>query len=314
MRFATVCLVACACGNQDAVGNTQTDSHPIGTAPSANSLSAPVPSASGEALVSTLVPSCPKEMVRIQHSYCIDRYEGSLVHQTTRTPLSPYYPPTPAKAKVVHGLWQRSKGSGNALEQATQLPPLGQWQTLGDFAASAESRPGIVPQGYASGEDAKRACAAAGKRLCTLEEWRVACRGEANRDFPYGDVYQAGKCNIFGPAHPGILLYDDPSINHTDPRLNLLKHKGKPLLFRTGSLETCRSDWEGDAVFDMVGNLDEWIDDPEGSFVGGFYARSKKDGCASIVSSHSFDYADYSTGLRCCKSVDRLLEQPKSQP
>jgi formylglycine-generating enzyme required for sulfatase activity len=149
-----------------------------------------------------------------------------------------------------------------------------------------------VPQAYASGEDAKRACTAAHKRLCSLAEWRTACRGEANRDFPYGETYGQGKCNVFGPAHPGVLLYDTPTINHTDPRFNLVKYKGKPLLNRTGALETCKSEWEGDAIYDMVGNVDEWIDDPEGTFVGGFYARAKKDGCQSIVSAHGFDYAD----------------------
>ena len=56
-----------------------------------------------------------------------------------------------------------------------------------------------------------------------------------------------------------------------------------------------------DAVFDMVGNLDEWVDDDDGVFVGGFYARAKKDGCQSTVRTHGLTYADYSTGFRCCQ-------------
>ena len=50
----------------------------------------------------------------------------------------------------------------------------------------------------------------------------------------------------------------------------------------------------------MVGNLDEWVEDPKGAFAGGFYSRSKKDGCDSIVRAHGNDYWDYSTGVRCC--------------
>jgi hypothetical protein len=76
-----------------------------------------------------------------------------------------------------------------------------------------------------------------------------------------------------------------------------------PLLRLTGATESCKSVWQGSAVFDMVGNLDEWIDDPTGSFVGGFYARSTREGCESKISSHSGEYYDYSLGTRCCRSA-----------
>lgn len=247
---------------------------------------------------------CPKEMVRVKGTLCVDRYEASMVEEGSGTPITPYYPPNRARARLFEATWIKNKGSGNELEQSMELPILPAWEKQRDFVPKAESRKGSVPQAYATGEDAQRACTAAGKRLCTLDEWRTACRGEAGFDFPYGEKYAQGKCNIFGPAHPGILLYDTPTINHTDPRFNLVKHKGKPLLNRTGAMETCKSTWEDDAIYDMVGNVDEWIDDPEGTFVGGFYARAKKDGCMSIVTAHGFDYADYSTGVRCCKNAE----------
>jgi formylglycine-generating enzyme required for sulfatase activity len=53
---------------------------------------------------------------------------------------------------------------------------------------------------------------------------------------------------------------------------------------------------------DMVGNLDEWVDDEEGTFRGGFYARASTKGCEAQVTSHSPDYFDYSTGARCCQN------------
>ena len=46
-----------------------------------------------------------------------------------------------------------------------------------------------IPNGYASGVTAERACERAGKRLCAEEEWVVACRGQKNRKFPYGEAY-----------------------------------------------------------------------------------------------------------------------------
>jgi hypothetical protein len=51
----------------------------------------------------------------------------------------------------------------------------------------------------------------------------------------------------------------------------------------------------------MVGNLDEWVEDPKGMFVGGFYSRAKRDGCQSVVRNHPTYYFDYSLGVRCCE-------------
>jgi hypothetical protein len=54
-------------------------------------------------------------------------------------------------------------------------------------------------------------------------------------------------------------------------------------------------------IFDMVGNLDEWIADETGVFVGGFYSRATDKGCDARISNHSPNYYDYSVGTRCCR-------------
>jgi hypothetical protein len=64
----------------------------------------------------------------------------------------------------------------------------------------------------------------------------------------------------------------------------------------------------------MVGNIDEWIDDPEGTFLGGFYARAKKDGCQSAVEAHPYAYADYSTGVRCCMDMPEPVAEDAPPP
>ena len=235
--------------------------------------------------------------------YCVDRYEATLVDDKTGAALSPYYPPDPGKARYLEQLWRDKTGAGTDLERATRLPDLPAWQKQKGLAPRALSKRGKIPQGYASGKDAEIACRNAGKRLCSRDEWKTACRGEQNRQFPYGDKYEQGRCNVFREAHPGILLWDDPTINHTDPRFNLVRSAKGPLLRATGATEACASRWGDDAIFDMVGNLDEWIDDPDGTFLGGFYARSKRDGCESAVEAHVLSYADYSTGVRCCRDL-----------
>lgn len=249
-------------------------------------------------------------MVRVASQFCIDRYEDVTIDRDTKTPITPYYPPDRDRGVLYDRVAQTLRGTGTELEQATETPLFPPWQREKRFEPVAVSKKGAVPQGYASGVDAARACVNAGKRLCTESEWTTACRGEQNRQFPYGDKYERGRCNVFGKMHPGVLLWENPSKNHTDPRMNLVKFEGKPLLFRTGSVPTCKSDWEGDAVYDLVGNLDEWVDDPEGTFKGGFYARSKTDGCDSTVKAHPLEYGDYSTGIRCCRALDAPRPNP----
>ncbi|MRG96022.1 SUMF1/EgtB/PvdO family nonheme iron enzyme [Polyangium spumosum] len=256
------------------------------------------------ALVEPQTPVCPADMVRVKRSYCVDRYEASLVDAETGQDLSPYYVPSRKQALSIQKLWEQERlAVGPPEARELGLPPLPPWQSQRNFEPKAASRKNRVPQGYLTGPLAALACKNAGKRLCSLSEWQTACRGEEDRDFPYGEKYQPGKCNIFREAHPAAELHGNASIGHSDPRLNMVKAGDKPLLRRTGETRACMSKWEGDAITDMVGNIDEWIDDPEGTFVGGFYARSKKDGCASMVRAHPFDYFDYSTGVRCCKDL-----------
>jgi hypothetical protein len=248
---------------------------------------------------------CPRDMVLVKGSYCVDRYEAVLVDATSGQDLSPYYPPMRKAAASMETLWQEQRLTmGDEDAQQMPLPVLPAWEKTRDFAPKAVVKKGVVPQGYTSGDVAARACTAAGKRLCSLDEWRTACRGEDDRPFPYGDKYVDGRCNVFRETHPALVLHGNASIGHNDPRLNQVKSNGKPLLRRTGETATCYSRWGDDAIADMVGNLDEWVDDPHGAFAGGFYSRSKKDGCASIVKAHPIDYWDYSTGVRCCADAE----------
>ena len=147
------------------------------------------------------------------------------------------------------------------------------------------------------------ACNSAGKRLCTIDEWTTACRGAAQTKFPYGARYRQGSCNVFREEHPGRLLHGSFSVGLLDPRLNETMVDGKPLLRATGATGTCKSSWGDDAVYDMVGNLDEWVDDPDGTFVGGFYARATRQGCDAKVTVHGPSYLDYSLGVRCCDDL-----------
>ena len=246
---------------------------------------------------------CPPEMVYVRSAFCIDRYEASLVDGASGRPLSPYYHPTPEATRREYERWQRLRLEQRPVAGRTMpVPPPPEWSlSAARFDVMAVSAPNTVPNGYLSGQSAEAACERAGKRLCTPEEWVTACRGEKNRKYPYSHLYDEGRCNVFRPTHPARLLHGDSSVGHTDPRLNQIAEGGDPLLRLTGGTATCASEWGTDAVYDMVGNLDEWVADPDGTFVGGFYARGTREGCDARVEVHSYDYFDYSLGTRCCR-------------
>jgi hypothetical protein len=247
---------------------------------------------------------CPAEMVRVQ-SFCVDRWEASLVDLKSGRSLSLYYPPNPKLVQRLYSVWEIERRSlGDAGAQSFPVPEPPAWQKIEKFSPRAVSRSGVVPSGYLSYYTAKTACTNAGKRLCSEDEWKLACRGRANRKFPYGANYEVGRCNVFRALHAAAVLHGNASIGLTDPRLNLVIESGKdPLLRLTGATSACTSRWDDDVIYDMVGNLDEWIEDPSGVFVGGFYARSSTKGCDARIEGHAAGYYDYSTGTRCCKDA-----------
>jgi len=214
---------------------------------------------------------CPPAMARIDDdkgAFCIDRWEGSLVDVLPRGRVAPHSPFAPVAGAKVRAVTSR----------------------------------GVVPQGYISGVEAGAACRAAGKRLCTASEWQRACMGRSPTKYPYGDDEVAGRCNGDGTRrHPIVELFGsgdafgDPA-KMNDPRINQLPGT----LSRTGARDRCRNSY---GVYDMVGNLHEWIDDPGGEFRGGYYMDTHKngDGCLYRTTAHDAGYRDYSTGFRCCK-------------
>jgi formylglycine-generating enzyme required for sulfatase activity len=245
--------------------------------------------------------SCPADMVAV-HDFCVDRYEVSTQDAATQMPLSPYYPPEPRWLIYVHDQWQALRFRvGDEPARRMPLPELSPLQRSLQYEPMAASVPGRVPQAYLSYHSSKRLCERAGKRLCSAKEWETACRGEHQTRFPYGNDYRLEPCNVGRSFHPASILHGLASSGHLDPRLNLILLDGDaPVLRVGGASQSCRSTWNNDAIYDMVGNLDEWIDDPEGTFRGGFYARRVTVGCDAAIESHAPTYFDYSTGTRCC--------------
>jgi hypothetical protein len=239
-------------------------------------------------------PPCPEDMAQIGQKLCVDRYEAHLVAEIAGV-LTP------------HEHFKRPEPSVRYL---------------------AKSAPGVFPQGYISRVEAKAACEASGKRLCSRREWMRACQAKGSETYPYGANGQRGRCNtgkihllteMFGHKPKGGLKYDD---HFNSPELN----QTPGFLARSGEYPGCVSERE---VFDMVGNLHEWVSDMvtsdllyeleeegverreqpwtegNGVFMGGFYSTTNElgPGCYYTTVAHEPRYHDYSTGFRCCASA-----------
>lgn len=215
---------------------------------------------------------CDAEMVAIDARVCVDAYEATVVEVDD---------------------------SGAETPHAAHLPVTG-------MKVRAVSRAGVPPQGYISQVEARAACVEAGKRLCTDDEWKVACGGANEEPYPYGTTLEEGACNdkaqvspvnhFFGTA-AGPANYTWEKMN--DPRLNQLPGG----LAKTGAFPRCRGKLP---IFDMVGNLHEWTETPS-MFRGGYYLDTQLHGpgCRYQTSAHMPEYHDYSTGFRCCKDARR---------
>jgi hypothetical protein len=197
--------------------------------------------------------------------FCIDRYEGSLVQVNGGEAFSPFFNPGAEDLRAVSIL-------------------------------------GAIPQGYIDQIQAASACLASGKRLCTDDEWLRACQGPKQTTYPYGDVLEPGVCNDARAVHPAVEYFgsSDPSVfSHLDNAcLNQLPDSLDPSGARFG----CETD---EGAFDMMGNLHEWTDNPAGSFRGGYYVDTVKNGpgCLYVTTAHDVAYWDYSTGFRCCADL-----------
>ncbi|MCA9527260.1 MAG: SUMF1/EgtB/PvdO family nonheme iron enzyme, partial [Myxococcales bacterium] len=127
-------------------------------------------------------------------------------------------------------------------------------------------------------------CALAGARLCTGEEWALACGGPAGDPFPYGAAFDEDACNGGGhdaePGRPG----------------------DQDAVLACGSLATCARA----GVFDLSGNLKEWTSDTRDRLRvvrGGSYETNVAAGLACAQENDLKDptLRHPGIGFRCCR-------------
>jgi formylglycine-generating enzyme required for sulfatase activity len=178
---------------------------------------------------------CPPDSVQVGNN-CIDTYEASV------------WQIPPSDTSLVK-LVQAGKATLAALTAggATQLAPAATCEAPGDYGRGfpntgnwtpvvgssppspgvyAVSIPGVLPSACITWFQANQACLLSGKRLLTNREWQGAAAGTPDPGTDNG----TSDCNT-GSVFDAV---------------------------NTGSRANCKSSW---GVFDMVGNVEEWVAD-----------------------------------------------------
>ena len=141
------------------------------------------------------------------------------------------------------------------------------------------NRKGARPRAFVSVYQAMDSCAAAGKRLCSMDEWLVACSGPQSWKYTYGEAYEPHACVCQDTASA-------PS----------------------GSRRECRGYFD---VYDMSGNLAEWTSTKSQKnpryfdVMGGFWQTGIQSRCADVRYSYFPENKHNPVGFRCCADGKR---------
>jgi sulfatase modifying factor 1 len=170
------------------------------------------------------------------------------------------------------------------------------------------NRVGELPRVLTSWKNARKLCAAEGKRLCTEEEFNFACEGPEMLPYVYGFVRDPKTCNIDReyryPDHSRVLPEYDECLADVSCKAELARlDQREPI----GSRTSCVS-WAG--IYDLNGNVNEWVelpkeDPPNRSGLKGGWWGPVRARCRPTVTFHKESDYGYEAGFRCCRDVDK---------
>lgn len=163
--------------------------------------------------------------------------------------------------------------------------PRGEFETA-DYCIDRWEWPGEgrLPLANVTWLQARVACEAAGRRLCSEDEWTHACGGALGWLMPYGDVRVVGLC------HADVA--EEGSYDRVVPG---------------GSKPGCRSAW---GTWDQEGNLSEWVEgSPDASGIdrwvlgGTMWPGVYGHGCQARHAHPEVAPVAGDDGFRCCRDV-----------
>lgn len=224
---------------------------------------------SAACMIETL--SCPSDMVAVpvdpdlgvENPFCMDMYEASMQDAT-------------------------ENGMGSDTSVAVSQPDVIPWHV------------NPISEGLVLGFDT--ACQAAGKRLCTKQEWFAGCTGPDRTLYAFGDTYDPHTCNCvdtfceeYCQAHPEIDPCDTAeNCGYTHSVFHVMP---------TGQFPDCVNAF---GAFDVCGNVWEVVpsdDDPRG-----FEIRGGAYNCAQptqrLQCTFNANWNSLYAGFRCCMDAE----------
>lgn len=160
---------------------------------------------------------------------------------------------------------------------------------------------GVKPDVAVTYREAEAKCAEQGKRLCSAEEWTLACEGPDRLPYPTGLRRDEQVCNYDKP-------YRMPNNDaYANPRTRADEIKRLDQRVASGEMAECVSAY---GVHDMTGNVDEWVYNKGGSVNQRPYSSGLKGGywgpvrnrCRPMTVDHNEWHSGYQIGFRCCAS------------
>jgi formylglycine-generating enzyme required for sulfatase activity len=175
---------------------------------------------------------------------------------------------------------------GSVLSMAEQKPasenmpgkPAENMIKIGNFYMDQYEFPnklGELPVTDVTWEEAAAMCTAVGKRLCTPEEWTLACRGPQGLRYMYSQEYNGTLCNSESTIDAPQKIGSAPA--------------------------TCVS---GYGIHDLLGNVWEWVGASSAQEVairGGAWSSSRCAECALKFWEGKPATKSNRAGFRCCK-------------
>jgi hypothetical protein len=269
--------------------------------------------------VATDTAPCPENMALVappgseDRAFCIDKWEASLVEVATDGSEKPYPHYLPVDGHAVRAVSEpgvfpqgyvselqaedscAASGKRLCVEREWKVACMGPTRTT--FPYGADRRPGVC---HDTGRSAVVAVfGAKAVAASPVPQWMKKKKGTGAKSSakaknkskkPPSPARSSGK-----PASVEASVWtqlNNPLLGQVDGALA-----------RTGDHEGCVN---GFGVYDMVGNIHEWVHGDarrtNGTFAGGYYLDTAKngDGCNYRTTAHAHDYHDYSTGFRCC--------------
>ena len=175
----------------------------------------------------------------------------------------------------------------------------------GSDGSRATSRAGVLPwhvspMNVAVRDTFAQACADAGKRLCTADEFLDACEGPNGNTYFFGNAWDVEKCNCVDT------FCDDwcaaQGISPCSTGANCGYTYGCFRLVPTGTFPECTNEY---GLFDINGNVWEIVTFDEAP---GYQARGGAYNCAGAADRlrcrFDQDWDSKIVGFRCCKDPE----------